>query len=828
MPTFISPGVYTTIIDMSLYVPNLATTILGLVGCASKGPTDEATYISDVMGFVTAFGNPNPNYMAPYAALQFLRYGRQLYFIRVAGSSAAKAAVALKENTTTGTVTAGVPGPYLIRSAANDTLRVKIDAGSFVAVTLTKGVRTASQVASDISTAIGAGATVTVNPDQTITITSATIGSGGITIDTFGNGSTANATLGFASGAYVGVAATAGMVQGVGVNQNYNIVTGANDKLDIVIDGDIYNVTLSAGSARAAADIAGDINTVITTHGTASAQTVGGNVVVRVISATTGTSSIVQVLGTSTSAATLGFDTAVHIGSAATKGGVAGTVAGPFAIGINNTLHLRFNAGQLRVVALSSGLASASAIAAAINIVVGPAGYNEGIASVTSAGALAISTLVAGSAGSVQVDAGGTGQYAFNFSTASQGGTGDPAITTVTVTALTVGTYGNNLKIVAATPTNGLSGYFQLLVYDGTYLAERWDNLNKTPMDPNYVETKIKGNSAYISVADNTGSAVVPALSYTSTMAGGDDGISTVGDADYIGVDSPEPTGLQIFYDAESFDLNLVAVPGISSAAVINESLLLSSVRGDCMALVDPPLGLNVQQVVDWHNGAGNYGDHQAFNTFYGALYWPWVQIFDPVNRQDVWVPPSGLVAGVYAYTDYTTETWFAPAGYNRGHLIQPLKLERNSNRGDWDLMYGNQNSVNPIVNFRKQGITVWGQRSLQRAPTALDRVNVVRLILYLRKVIATATGYLVFEPNDTTTWNTFVRTIEPYMESVKQRRGVYDYKVICDATTNPPDAIDRNEMHGVVALQPEKAAEFIEVKFVLTPTGANFADLNL
>jgi phage tail sheath protein FI len=825
MPTYISPGVYTTILDLSLYIPNLSTTILGVVGAASKGPMDEATYISNVLTFVSTFGNPNPNYSAPYAALQALRYARQMFFVRVAGASAAASSAALKEKATTASVTAGVAGPYTIRSTANDVLRVKIDAGSFVPITLTDGVRTATQVAAEIADALGAGSTVTVNSDQTITITTDTVGSGGaVTIDTVGNGSTANSTLGFAAGAVVGSAATAASVQGKNVNQPYTVVTGSNDKLDLVIDGTIYNVTLTAGD-RAAADIASDIETIITTFGVAEAVLDGSNNVVKISSGTTGTSSSVQILGSSTAAGLLGLDLAVHMGAAATQAAVDGTVAGPFSLGINNTLKLRFNAGTLRTVALANGVTTAQAAADAINVVIGSNGYNEGVASVSSAGKLVIATLVAGAAGSVQVDGSGTGQYAFNFSTAEFTGTGDPTTTTVTVTAASKGTHGDNLKVVIGAPANGLSTSFKLSVYDGDAYVESYEDLNKVSSDANFCETIINGNSAYITVENNDSSTVVPAFT-TSTLSGGNDGISDIDDSDYIGELTPVKTGLQLFANAEDFDLNLLSVPGVSSGAVINEMLTICATRGDCMAIVDPPLGLTVQQVVDWHNGAGAYGDHQAFNTFYGALYWPWLQIYDAVNKQKVWVPPSGLVAGVYAFTDYTTETWYAPAGLNRGHLLQPLKLEYNPDLGERDLLYGNQNAVNPIVNFRKDGITVWGQRSLQRKPSALDRVNVVRLVLYLRKVIATAVRYLVFEPNDPITWATFVNLVQPYMETVKQRRGVYDYRVICDANTNPPDAIDRNEMHGIVAFKPTKAAEFIEVKFVVTNTGTNFDDL--
>ena len=828
MSVFISPGVYTTILDLSLYVPNLSTTLVGMVGLASKGPMNEATYVSDVLSFVTAFGQPNPNYFGPYAMLQFLRYGRQAYYVRVAGASAAAATADVNEAVVTASVTSGVAGPYVIQTADNNVLRVKLNGGTFRAITLTKGVRTATQVAADITAAlvgfVETNYAVSV-VGGAVKIATTTQGAGGsVQIDTVLNGSTANTVLGFAAGTVTGAAAAAASVKGT-LNQSFNIVAASNDALTVIIDGVAFNVTLTAGGTQSSADIASDINAVILTAGTASAFVDGGNTVVKIVSATTGALSSVQVSPASTAATTLGFDFAIHIGSAATTASTTGAAASTFALGANQTLKVRFNAGSLRTVSLTPGTArTAAQIIAEINTVVGPAGYNEGVATVTSAGKINIASLTSGAAGSVQVDSSGTGQYFGNFSTSSVPGTGALATPTFAVTAATKGTHGNALTVTVSLATNGTD--FQIKVYDGERLAERWDNLTKTSTSDNYLETVINDISTYITVADQTGNANNPGYG-DNLLAGGNDGLSDVSDADYIGtVTSLGKTGLQIFLNAEDFDLNLLATPGVSSAAVINEMLLICATRGDAMALIDPPFGLSVQQVTDWHNGYGAYSDHSAFNTLYGALYWPWLQIYDAVNKQKVWVPPSGLVAGVYAFTDYTTETWFAPAGFNRGGLLQPLKLEYNADLGERDLMYGNQNAVNPIINDRRNGITVWGQRSLQRKPSALDRVNVVRLVLYLRKVIATAVKYLVFEPNDPVTWATFVNTVAPYMESVKQRRGVYEYKVICDKSTNPPDAIDRGEMHAVVALKPVKAAEFIEVKFAVTTTGANFDEL--
>ena len=837
MPVYVSPGVYTTILDLSLYIPNLSTTIAGFVGMASKGPLTTPTYVSNTLTFVTAFGQPNPNYMGPYAALQFLRYGSQAYYTRVAGASAAAASGNLLEQTTVASITSGVAGPFLVLGTNNNVLRTQIngDAGWLV-ITLTKGVRTTAQVASEIAGAIAGGGgdtnvNVTAAPDGTLKFTSTTLGAtSAVKLDSVANGSTANPVFGFSSAGVTatGADADAGFVEGSGVTGPYTVVLGSNDSLEVTIDGTVFDITLPQG-VQSNADIATAIQGIIGGAGTADPVNNAGNTVVQITSATTGTGSTVVVTG-SPAATLLGLDVLLHIGHLATAATTDSSLAGPYTFGANNSLHLRFNGGSVRNIGLPSGLHSASAIATLINAIVGPLGYNEGVATVSYDGKVTISTLTQGTAASVQCDPGGSGQYALNLSTATVNGTGTPGVISLSVTGLYVGTYGNALTVVASKGTN-VANTFKLTVYDasgGTPVAvEAWDNLTKTPSDSHFVETVINDVSTWIMVTDNPAADQFPAFATSFYLSGGNDGISDVTDADYNGVISAgQKTGMQVYANAETIDLNLLMVPGISSPAVINEMLLLCSVRGDCMCIVDPPLGLSVQQVADWHNGAGAYADHQAFNSLYGALYWPWLQIYDATNKQNVWVPPSGLVSGVYAFTDFTTETWFAPAGLNRGHLLQPLRTEYSPDQGERDLLYGDQNAVNPIVNFQKDGITVWGQRSLQRQPSALDRVNVVRLVLYLRKVIATAVKYLVFEPDDAITWATFVNLVEPYMESVKQRRGVVDYKVICDASTNPPDAIDRNEMHGIVALKPTKAAEFIEVKFAVVNQGANFQDL--
>lgn len=417
---------------------------------------------------------------------------------------------------------------------------------------------------------------------------------------------------------------------------------------------------------------------------------------------------------------------------------------------------------------------------------------------------------------------------------------------TLNIMATSQGTWGNALSIEIVANTTYPS-MFNLNVYERGYQVEGFKNLVVTPMEvpdplvpntmianPLYVENAINGVSSRITVTNATDNVTPPLpnpIGVRYVLAGGTNGSTTAASNPslYIGVsDGLEKSGLQFFRNPEELDINLIAVPGIAEPAVINEMIDICQTRGDCMAIVDPPNPVNdadgrtPQSVVTWVNG--NNGEHQAFNSSYAALYWPWLEIYDPVNKKTVWTPPSGHIANVYAYTDFNTDPWIAPAGLTRGRLVTPTKAQYNPTAGERDLLYSN--NINPIATFVRDGINVFGQKTLQRKPSALDRVNVRRLMLYLEKVIATTARYILFEPNDQVTWLSFVNLTEPFLQSVKDRRGLIDFQIRCDATTNTPDVVDRSEMRAIIFLKPTKAAEFIQIDFVLTSQGANFDEL--
>jgi len=414
-------------------------------------------------------------------------------------------------------------------------------------------------------------------------------------------------------------------------------------------------------------------------------------------------------------------------------------------------------------------------------------------------------------------------------------GTYTPLTTTdtYTLTAVTEGEWGNSISYTLSV-TDAVNKTYKLMIYYEGSAVERYENLVDDPTDGvNDLETRVNGVSDYVTAEQlGTLTSFVPNENTTPIyLAGGDSDAGNIEAADIIGLEwdatLQQPTGLHLLASPSATDLNLLCAPGWSEASVVTELIAICEARGDCMAIIDPPSDLRPSEVVDWHNGQGTWeGVHAAFNSSYAALYWPWVKVYDAHNRQYVWTPPSGHILAVYAYTDQSTESWFAPAGMNRGHVISGVDIAYDPTRGEMDLLYGDGNAVNPIERFTQDGIVVWGQRTLQRKPSALDRVNVRRLMLYLQKAISTAVRYLVFEPNDDKTWKLFGHAVTPFLNDVRQRRGLYDFRVKCDETTNTPDVIDRNEMRAQIFLKPVKSAEFIQVDLVITTTGTNFDEV--
>ena len=251
---------------------------------------------------------------------------------------------------------------------------------------------------------------------------------------------------------------------------------------------------------------------------------------------------------------------------------------------------------------------------------------------------------------------------------------------------------------------------------------------------------------------------------------------------------------------------------GLDCSAATN---MISTVegRGDAIAILGAGVyGTTINGATQ--NAAGS-------NSNYAACYYPWVQLYNSNLGKTVWCPPSTIIGGVLAFNDQVGAEWFAPAGLNRGGIPSVIRAEKRLAQTDRDTLYAA--NVNPLATFPGTGVCVWGQKTLQRKPTALDRVNVRRLLIALKAFIGGVSRTLVFEQNTTVTRNRFLSQVNPYLSSVVSRQGLYAYKVIMDDTNNTPDVVDRNQLVGQIYIQPTKTAEFIILNFNILPTGATF-----
>jgi hypothetical protein len=268
--------------------------------------------------------------------------------------------------------------------------------------------------------------------------------------------------------------------------------------------------------------------------------------------------------------------------------------------------------------------------------------------------------------------------------------------------------------------------------------------------------------------------------------------------------------------NADEWDINMVVAPGVIQRlhSSTTDSLIdMVESRSDAFYIMDSTAyGDSIEQAVV---------QAQLVDTNYAASYYPWVKTIDVNTNKLISVPPSVLLPGVFASNDRVAAEWFAPAGLNRGGLVGAVSVLNRLTHAERDTLY--EGKVNPIAQFPGTGIVVFGQKTLQNKPSALDRINVRRLLLTVRKYIASTSKYLIFEQNTAVTRNKFLNIANPYLEAIQQRQGLYAFKVVMDESNNTPDVIDRNFLKGAIYLQPTKTAEFIQIDFNILPTGAAF-----
>ncbi len=290
--------------------------------------------------------------------------------------------------------------------------------------------------------------------------------------------------------------------------------------------------------------------------------------------------------------------------------------------------------------------------------------------------------------------------------------------------------------------------------------------------------------------------------------------------------------------DPENVEMNILTLPGIFNSALTSKVLEICENRGDALGIIDIDSGYKPQteNTSTQQQNAGTVAtavsnlSARQLNSSYGACYYPWVQIQDTVTSNSrLWVPPSVVALGTFASSAAQTEVWFAPAGFNRGGLSQGsagipvLNVSQRLTSKDRDALY--DANINPIASFPNEGIVIFGQKTLQLTPSALDRINVRRMMIFVKRQISIFANSILFDQNVEVTWNRFKSLAVPFLASVQTRLGLSDYKLILDKTTTTPDLVDRNIVYAKIFLKPAKAIEYIALDFVITNQGAAFED---
>ena len=702
MANYVSPGVYVTENDFSEYPPSINSSVVGLVGFASKGPADKATLITSAAQLLRTFGRPDKK-TGGYgieSAMEILRSTNSLYFVRGATSDAVEASAGVAWGTQ--------PMAYIAVSGHSE--------GDVVRFQLTSTTNGGTAYTDSVSVTVGGTSAMT----------------------DFQNAFAAKA---FRGGHYSVVKPPAGSQDG-GMNP----------------DQYLYLLGSYAGSS-------------------ASLQVSADNAALAPVTCLAGS--------TKNGAPALGARQSTVVASGLTA--------------LSNG-----DGGQYNVKSLYTG-----------------AGYNF-TSSVTNGVTINTGNSVTvtnynGQAYTITINNDGNSEETFSCDFVDAGtGLG--------------GLFPE--KVINTGLTNAVSQYIKGEFLGNTGTDRDWS--------PPTTETGLLGTGAgFGGAAYTTGSttAAVGAgditprfmklVAGTYNLAGGDNGDAAAGTisssaekAALIGTAAAK-TGVHALNN-DALNISLAAIPGVTEQSVQNELVTLAEANKNFLAVVSPPMGLSsVQNAVDWHNGNGD-GRDSSINSSYAACYWPWVKVFDVFSKTDLWLPPEAFAIAKMCDTDANADAWFAPAGVVRGRLTRPFDTELIINQGDRDTLYSGGNAVNPIVKFAQDGIVIFGQRTTQRTPSALDRVNVRRMMILVRKMILASTRQFAFEPNDAITWSRVRKVLVPMLQDIRDRRGITEFRVVCDDTTNTPVRIDRNELWCRVLIKPTKTAEIVVFEVNLTNQSAD------
>lgn len=764
MPFQLSPGVNVTEIDLTTVVPAVSTSVGAIAGVFGWGPVGERVVLDRESTLVSRFGKPsNLNAETWFTAANFLSYSNQLIAVRAANTSGVTPSGAFNANTTSNVVTGTTTG---------------IVAGMYVSQTSNGQV-------------IPAGNNVTVSSvnSTAVVLSTQSAVTGSVSLY-FASPNVAYSALGMESGSVV-----ANLAAQIVKNEN------SYDSLDGTFDADVLYIARYPGG-------------------------VGNSLRVSVCDSSNAYQSTVNLASNSTWSNTgltlsIGSNTAVLYSSNSTGGAAAGSTTF-----VTNLL---------------------ASLAVGDMVQIGNASIGTQYMKITSLGTPTTNSSLT----VADITFEDPYRLAVDYSTVENGNNFvrhweffnvvDSAPGQSDYVASFGNTAANDEMHLVVVDTGGkFSGVpgTILEVYKG---LSRATDAKGSDTTANYYKTVLNDASQYIWWAnDRSGSASANAMniasSTNSTVLNLQFALGRDGDSESVAPLATIAAGYDMFASAEEVDVSIVmqgrGIGGSTSSGgqtVTNFQLAnyiidnLVGQRKDCVATISPErstvvnnIGSEATSIVNWRN--------VLHDTSYAILDSGYKYQYDRYNDLYRWIPLNGDIAGLCARTDQTNDAWWSPAGFNRGQIKNLVKLAFNPNKTDRDILY--KNGVNPVVSFPGQGVILYGDKTLQSKPSAFDRINVRRLFIVLEKAISTAAKFSLFEFNDAFTRRQFVNLVTPYLRDVQGRRGIFDFKVVCDETNNTAQVIDTNNFVGDIYIKPARSINFIQLNFVAVGTGVQFSEV--
>jgi phage tail sheath protein FI len=764
MPFQLSPGVNVTEIDLTTVVPAVSTSVGAIAGVFGWGPVGQRVILDRETTLITRFGKPtNLNPETWFTAANFLSYSNQLIAVRTANTSGVTPTAAFNANTTSNVVTGTTTG---------------IVAGMYVSQTSNGSV-------------IPAGNNVTVvSVNSTAAVLSTQSAVTGSVSLYFASPNVAYSALGIASGGFV-------------ANLSGQIVKNENSytALDGTFDSDVMYIARFPGGIGNSlrVSVCDSANAYQSSVNLASNATWSNTGITLAIGSNTG------VIYSSNSTGGAGAGSTTHVTN------ILATLAVGDMIQVGNA-----SIGTQYMKVSSVGVPTTNATLTVANIA-----FEDPYRLSTN-----FSTVENGNTFTrhweffnVVDTAPGQSDYVSNFGNTSA---------------------NDELHVVVVDNGGKFTGVpgTVLEVYKG---LSRATDAKAADTSANYYKIAINDASQYIWWAnDRSGAASANAMNIASSTNNSALNLQFVlgtdGDSESNVPLSVVTAGYDQFASAEEVDVSIVMQgKGIGGSTVSGgqtvtnfqlANYLIDNIVGqrkDCVAMISPEkstvvnnIGYEASTVVNWRN--------VLHDSSYSVLDSGYKYQYDRYNDIYRWIPLNGDIAGLCARTDQTNDAWWSPAGFNRGQIKNLVKLAFNPTKTDRDVLY--KNGVNPVVSFPGQGVVLYGDKTLQAKPSAFDRINVRRLFIVLEKAISTAAKFSLFEFNDAFTRRQFVNLVTPYLRDVQGRRGIYDFKVVCDETNNTPQVIDTNNFVGDIYIKPARSINFIQLNFVAVGTGVQFSEV--